>query len=46
MLYWGSVTEALAWLEASDDSWADYGALKYAAARDRSSEDEPDGTAP
>lgn len=48
MFYYGSVAEDLAWLQASDESWAGYAAVKYAAAAERSNDEDPaeDGAAP
>lgn len=35
MLYWPSPQEGLAWLEASDEAWAQRAAAAYAAAVER-----------
>ena len=43
MLYYGSVAEGLAWLEASDEDWAGYAAGRYAAAVERGQGETPAG---
>lgn len=39
MFFWPSAREGLAWLEASDETWAGYADAKYAAAAERDQDD-------